>query len=228
MPPALQCIDVRHTFGRGELAEEVLRGVSVALEAGEACLLMGPSGSGKTTLLSILGCLLTPTSGRVMLEGKAVDFSDRRSLGQLRRDKIGFVFQLAQLLPFLTVTENLVLVGRNAGLSAKALEQRVGSLLERLDLAATRHKRPEQLSAGQRQRVAVARALLHRPPIVLADEPTASLDWQHGESAVRLLVEQAREEGALLLVVTHDVRLLPKFGRCLTIAEGRLEEGGPK
>jgi putative ABC transport system ATP-binding protein len=224
----LECVGVRHTFGRGELAEDVLRGVSVAFEPGQACVLMGPSGSGKTTLLSILGCLLTPTSGRVVLEGKAVDFTARGSLGRLRRDKIGFVFQHAQLLPFLTVAENLDVVGRNAGLSARAVGRRVGELLERLGIAAMRHKRPDQLSGGQRQRVAIARAMLNRPPILLADEPTAMLDWTHGEAAVRLLVEQARAEGALLLAVTHDARLLPMFGRHLSITGGLLDEGGQR
>lgn len=228
MQPILECIDVRHTFGQGELAENVLRGVSVAFQADQTCVLMGPSGSGKTTLLSILGCLLTPTSGQVVLEGRRVDFAARGSLGRLRRDKIGFVFQHAQLLPFLTVTENLELVGRNGGLSSNGLDQRIGDLLERLEIAAMKHKLPEQLSGGQRQRVAVARALLNRPSILLADEPTASLDWQHGETAVRLLVEQAREERALLLAVTHDARLLPLFSRHLTISGGRLEEGEQK
>jgi putative ABC transport system ATP-binding protein len=228
MQPILECIDVRHTFGQGELAENVLRGISAAFEAAQTCVLMGPSGSGKTTLLSILGCLLTPTSGQVVLQGKKVDFTARGSLIRLRREKIGFVFQHAQLLPFLTVTENLELIGRNAGLSAKVLEQRIGDLLERLEIAAMKYKRPEQLSGGQRQRAAVARALLNRPPILLADEPTASLDWQHGEAAVRLLVEQARVEGALLLAVTHDARLLPLFSRHLSLSEGRLVEGEQK
>jgi putative ABC transport system ATP-binding protein len=224
--PILECIDVRHTFGRGDLAEDVLRGVSVAFEAAQACVLMGPSGSGKTTLLSVLGCLLTPTAGRLVLEGEAVNFTAKGSLGRLRRDKIGFVFQHAQLLPFLTVAENLDVVGRNAGLSAGALARRVGDLLERLGIASLKHKRPDQLSGGQRQRVAIARALLHRPPVLLADEPTAALDWPHGEAAVRLLVGQARAEGSLLLTVTHDARLLPLFDRRLNITEGRLNEGG--
>jgi putative ABC transport system ATP-binding protein len=228
MQPILECIDVRHTFGQGELAEHVLRDISIAFEADQTCVLMGPSGSGKTTLLSILGCLLTPTSGQVVIQGEKVDFVSRGSLGRLRRDKIGFVFQHAQVLPFLNVADNLNLVGRNAGLSSKLLEQRVGELLERLEIAAMKHKLPEHLSGGQRQRVAVARALLHRPPILLADEPTASLDWQHGEAAVRLLVEQAREERALLLAVTHDARLLPLFSRHLSLCEGRLKEGEQK
>src|SRR5262249_33945009 len=129
---------------------------------------------------------------------------------------------------FLDVRENLAVVGRNAGLAAQALAQRINELLERLGVAAMQHKQPDQLSGGQRQRVAVARALLHRPPIVLADEPTASLDWPHGEAVVRLLVEQAQAAGALLLTVTHDARLLPLFGRHLHITQGRLYEGRPE
>jgi putative ABC transport system ATP-binding protein len=227
MPLLLECVDVRHTFGQGPLAEDVLRGLSVAFHAGETCVLMGPSGSGKTTLLSILGCLLTPTGGRLLLEGRCQGAAGCGSCGRLRRDKIGFVFQHAQLLPFLTVAENLEVVGRNAGLAPAALVPRIGDLLEQLGIAALKRKRPDQMSCGQRQRVAVARALLHRPPILLADEPTASLDWQHGEAVVRLLVGQARAEGSLLLTVTHDTRLLPLFARHLHIAEGRLYEGTP-
>jgi putative ABC transport system ATP-binding protein len=225
MPPILECVNIRHTFGRGELAEEVLRGVSMAFEAGEACVLMGPSGSGKTTLLSILGCLLTPTGGKLLLAGTLIDHAARGLLGRLRRDRIGFVFQHSQLLPFLTVAENLEVVGRNAGLSARRLAHRIEELMDRLGIAAMRHKKPDHLSGGQRQRVAIARAVLHRPAILLADEPTAALDWQHGEEAVRLLLEQAQAEGALLLTVTHDTRLLPLFGRVLRIEGGQLSEG---
>jgi putative ABC transport system ATP-binding protein len=225
MAALLECCDVRHTFGRGDLAEEVLRGVSVTLQAGEACLLLGPSGSGKTTLLSILGCLLTPTAGQLRLGGTVVDPRLGEHLTRLRRDKIGFVFQHAQLLPVLTVRENLAAVGWNAGLSGSDLALRINELLERLGIAALQSKLPSQLSGGQRQRVAVARALVHRPAIVLADEPTASLDWEQGESAARLLVEQTRAEGSLLLTVTHDHRLLPLFGRYLSIRQGQLFEG---
>ncbi len=224
MNPVLECTQIRHTFGRGELAEDVLRGVSVAFDAGETCLLMGPSGSGKTTLLSILGCLLTPTGGRLVVNGEVVDPKSKNRLSRLRREKIGFVFQHAQLLPVLTVRENLDVVARNGGLSGRSLRLRVDGLLERLGIAAVRAKWPDQLSGGQRQRAAVARALLNRPTILLADEPTASLDWEHGEATVRLLVEQAKQEGALLLVVTHDTRMLPYFRRHLHIRRGVLHE----
>ena len=227
MRPILECRDIRHVFGEGTLAEQVLCGVDVAFQPGEVCVLMGPSGSGKTTLLSILGCLLTPTAGQLFLDGRVIDHCSKGLLGRLRRDKIGFVFQHAQLLPFLSVTDNLKIVGRNAGLSARMLDKQIDELLERLGIGNMRAKRPAQLSSGQRQRVAIARALLHHPPILLADEPTAALDWHHGEEAIRLLVEQAQAEGAMLLTVTHDARLVPMFNRRLHIREGCLYEGIP-
>ncbi len=224
MEIVLKCDGVHHTYGRGELAEPVLLGVSASFTAGEACVLMGPSGSGKTTLLSILGCMLMPTDGELTICGQSVDWRSPRRLTQFRRVYLGFVFQFAQLLPFLTVAENLEVVGRNAGLSSKTLARRIGELLERLGVTALRHKKPEHLSGGQRQRVAIARAVLHRPSVILADEPTAALDWRHGAEAVRLLVEQAQADGAVLLAVTHDERLLPMFKRVLRIEGGRLSE----
>jgi ABC-type lipoprotein export system ATPase subunit len=224
MGTVLHCENVHHTYGRGEVAESVLLGVSASFAAGETCVLMGPSGSGKTTLLSILGCMLKPTAGNLIVCGESMDWRSPKRLTHFRRVHLGFVFQRAQLLPFLTVVENLDVVGRNAGLSAQRLADRIDELLERLGIAAVRHKKPDQLSGGQRQRVAIARAVLHRPSILLADEPTAALDWQHGEEAVRLLVEQAQAEGAMLLTVTHDTRLLPMFGRVLRIDGGRISE----
>jgi putative ABC transport system ATP-binding protein len=224
MGTVLQCENLNHTYSRGDIAESVLVEVSASFAAGEVYVLMGPSGSGKTTLLSILGCLLQPTAGAVTVCGETVDWRFPQRLTYFRRARLGFVFQQAQLLPFLTVAENLEVVGRNAGLSAKVLAGRIEELLDRLGIAATRHKKPDHLSGGQRQRVAIARAVLHRPSILLADEPTAALDWHHGQQAVRLLVEQAQAEGTMLLTVTHDSRLLPLFGRVLRIEGGRLSE----
>ena len=224
MIPVLTCDNVSHTFRSREAAEAVLHDVSLSFCAHETCVLMGPSGSGKTTLLSILGCLLAPSAGRLWLAGEPVVFDAPARLARLRRERLGFVFQQAQLLPFLSAAENLEAVGRNVGLSSKALSRRVDELLARLDISRMRHKRPDQMSGGQRQRVAIARALLHFPSIILADEPTAALDWHHGEAAVRLLVEQAQAEGSFLLVVTHDARLLPLFGRRLSIDDGFVRE----
>jgi putative ABC transport system ATP-binding protein len=224
MGTVLECEDLHHTYGQGAVAEPVLLGASASFVAGEACVLMGPSGSGKTTLLSILGCMLKPIAGNLIVCGESVDWRTPKRLTHFRRVHLGFVFQHAQLLPFLTVAENLQVVGRNAGLCASPLARRIEELLERLGIGAIRHKKPDHLSGGQRQRVAIARAVLHRPAILLADEPTAALDWQNGQEAVRLLIEQAQTEGAMLLTVTHDTRLLPMFGRVLRIEGGRLSE----
>jgi putative ABC transport system ATP-binding protein len=161
----------------------------------------------------------------VFIDGQEVDYRSKGSFADLRRHKIGFVFQQAQLLPFLNVRDNLAVVGRNAKMSRKDLDDRIRDLLERLGVAGMSTKMPNQLSGGQRQRIAIARALLHRPPILLADEPTASLDWHHGAAALQLLLEQARAEACLLLTVTHDTRLLPLFSRSLYISAGQLCEG---
>jgi ABC-type lipoprotein export system ATPase subunit len=228
MPAAvLECDGVGHTFGAGALAEVVLRDVSAAFAPGEACVLMGPSGSGKTTLLSVLGCLLRPSAGRLRVCERAVDWRHRGRLALTRRRHLGFVFQHAQLLPFLTARQNLEVVGRNAGLRRGEVADRIATLLDRLGVAGCAGKMPDQLSGGQQQRLAIARAVLHRPPVLLADEPTAALDWAHGLEAVKLLVEQARSDGAALLTVTHDARLLPHFDRRLVIDRGRLTETLP-
>jgi putative ABC transport system ATP-binding protein len=220
----LECCGLGKVYRNGSLEEAVLRDVSLSLDAGQTCVLLGPSGSGKTTLLSILGCLLAPTAGELRLHGQRVGHEAKGPLAALRRRHIGFVFQHAQLLPFLSLEENVCLVGRNAGLPESELARRVDDLLERLDIAGLRRKRPDQASGGQRQRFAIARALIHRPSILLADEPTAALDWANGEAVVRLLTEQARHEGAALLTVTHDTRLVSRFERVLTLDAGRLRE----
>jgi ABC-type lipoprotein export system ATPase subunit len=220
----LECRGVSKVYGSGALAEPVLKDVSFALDRGQACALLGPSGSGKTTLLSILGCLLTPSSGALRIGGQAVDHRSGRMLCELRRSRIGFVFQHDQLLPFLSMEENLRAVGRNSGIAEADLDHRINNLAGRLGIDRLLDKEPHHASGGQRQRVAIARALIHRPPIILADEPTAALDWAHGEAVVRLLTEQARVERALLLTVTHDTRLLDFFDRVFHLEEGRLVE----
>jgi ABC-type lipoprotein export system ATPase subunit len=224
MSAVLECRGIAKWYGSGELSERVLADVDLCFERGESSLLLGPSGSGKTTLLSILGCLLAPSRGQLTIDAEPVDFSRKAGLTEVRRQKLGFIFQHAQLLPFMTVEENLRVCGANAGLSADDLAGRLDALLERLGLARERHKHPAHLSGGQRQRVAIARALLHEPAIVLADEPTAALDWQHGRIVVELLLEQARSERAVLVVVTHDTRLVPLFDRILQIDDGRVTD----
>ncbi len=220
----LECRDIRKSFGKGRLAQEVLRGVDLRFQPGETCVLLGPSGSGKTTLLSILGCLLTPCSGRLIIHGRHVRHARKAQMIALRRREIGFVFQQAQLLPFLTMEENLGIVGRNVGLPRRQVKSRIEELLTRLNVAHLRNKRPRQASRGEEQRVAVARALVHRPRIILADEPTAALDWENGRAVVRLLTEIAQDEQTILLTVTHDSRLVSMFARRFHIDQGIVSE----
>lgn len=224
MIPAIACHSLTKVYGRAAIAETALDGISLSFPAGECCILLGPSGSGKTTLLSILGCLLSPTGGTVELDGKLIDYSEMRLLTRLRRTQIGFVFQHAQLLPFLSVYENLNIVARNAGLYGAPAKERVLGLLEQLGILQYAHRKPEHLSGGQRQRVAIARAVLHRPRVILADEPTAALDWENGQAATKLLIEQARSNGSLLLTVSHDTRLIPLFDRTLHLESGKLRD----
>lgn len=218
----LACHNLTKTYGRGALAETALAGVSLCFSGGEACVMIGPSGSGKTTLLSIFGCLLSPSGGHVEIEGKPVDYSSTGELVTLRRRQIGFVFQHSQLLPFLSVRENLTAVATNAGLSHKESSARLKTLLDRLGIGQYAHRKPADLSGGQRQRVAIARAVLHRPKIILADEPTAALDWDNGLAAMRLLAGQAKADGALLIAVTHDTRLVDLFDRVIHLESGRV------
>ena len=224
MKNAMSCQGICKSYGSGEMAELVLKRVDLEFSEGQTSVLIGPSGSGKTTLLSILGCLLAPSKGQLYINNQTVNFSDKSSLTEVRRKELGFIFQHAQLLPFLTIEDNLAIIGRNAGMDEQDIHQRLDSLLARLELQTMRYKYPSQLSGGQRQRVAIARALLHRPSIVLAYEPTAALDWHTGKTVVELLLDQARLEQAVLVVVTHDNRMLPLFDRILSIADGILKE----
>ena len=220
---ALACHNLTKTYGHGPLAETALADVSLSCERGETCALLGPSGSGKTTLLSIVGCLLSPTTGQVELDNQLVPHHRPGELGGLRRHKIGFVFQHAQLLPFLKVSHNLHVIAKNAGMPRPSANERIASLATALGIEAYLHRKPAALSGGQRQRVAIARALLNRPPILLADEPTAALDWANGQAAIRLLIEQAKGVGSLLIVVTHDTRLVPLFDRVIRMESGRIQ-----
>jgi ABC-type lipoprotein export system ATPase subunit len=218
----LECHEISKVYGTGALAERILTDISLTFRQGETCVLLGPSGSGKTTLLSILGFLLSPTSGELRVQNCVVDYRSQRALSPLRRDLMGFVFQQAQLLPFLTMEGNLKLVGKNVGLSNAELAKRIHEIMHALGVEHLKKKKPADASSGQKQRVAIARALLHRPAIILADEPTAALDWQNGEAAIQLLVEQAKTYKALLITVTHDTRLIPMFDRVLQMESGRI------
>lgn len=224
MQPALAFDHLSKTYGEGELAETALRDASLTVERGQSCVLLGPSGSGKTTLLSILGCLLSPSSGELRLDGEAIDLSSAAIRQELRRTKIGFVFQHAQLLPFLSVFDNLRVVAGNSGLERRDAESRVRHLADRLGILPYLARKPGQLSGGQRQRVAIARAVLHRPTIILADEPTSALDWHNGQAAMQLLIDEAEVAEAVLITVTHDTRLVGMFDRVIRVDGGSLYE----
>ena len=215
---------VAKVFEEGRQRVEVLKGITMQLAAGEVVALEGPSGSGKTTLLSIVGCILTPTAGEVEVAGARVRRGDEASLREVRRRSIGFVFQQYNLFPALSALENVeysLNVRGVRGREARAEAQRV---LERVGLGQRLHFLPRDLSGGQKQRVAIARALAGRPPLLLADEPTANLDSAAGAQILDLFQELAQAEGRGLLVVTHDPKVRRIADRVLGIADGRLVE----
>lgn len=222
MVNVLEAYDVRKTFNEGREVVEVLRGASLEVREGEIVTLEGPSGSGKTTLLSILGCILTPTSGEVRVVGETVDSADQRGLPAIRKRSIGFVFQQFNLFPALTARENVEYALQIKGLRGTAARREAERVLEAVGLADRQRFLPRDLSGGQKQRVAIARALAARPPILLADEPTANLDSKVGGQILELFRELAKRENRALLIVTHDPKVRAIADRVLTIEDGRV------
>jgi putative ABC transport system ATP-binding protein len=212
--------NVTKVFREGNEAVPVLKGVSLALEPAEIVALEGPSGSGKTTLLSILGCLLTATSGQVVIDGKEVDPTLPARLPEFRRRSLGFVFQQFNLFPALSAAENVTYALNLKGIRGAAAENKASELLEAVGLSDRASYLPGDLSGGQKQRVAIARALAGSPPIVLADEPTANLDSQVGMQVLELFRNLARRERRALLVVTHDPKVRTIADRVLRIQDG--------
>ncbi|NDD65844.1 MAG: ABC transporter ATP-binding protein [Acidobacteria bacterium] len=217
---------VTKTYGEGDAAVRALEGVDLSVRSGEMLFLMGPSGSGKTTLLSIMGCILRPTSGSVLIAGSEVARLSERQMPQVRREKIGFIFQGFNLFPALTVRENIELTFDLKGVRGKVARQRSEELLERVALREKANEWPANLSGGQKQRVAIARALAGEPEIVLADEPTAALDGATGRAILDLLRELAHEKGRAVVIVTHDSRAQAYADRIVTIEDGRVLGGG--
>ncbi len=216
-------------YGSGDTAVLALKDVNMQVAPGEVVGLIGPSGSGKSTLLKCLGAVIDPTAGRMQLGDETI-FDDGwkvRDLRALRRDRIGFVFQAPYLIPFLDVTDNVALLpmlagARNAEARARALE-----LLTALDVQHRARAMPAQLSGGEQQRVAIARGLVNRPPVILADEPTAPLDSQRALAVIRLLNDMARRFQTAVIVVTHDEKIIPTFTRIYHIRDGvTFEEAG--
>ncbi|OWA37922.1 hemin ABC transporter ATP-binding protein [Saccharibacillus sp. O16] len=216
---------VSHQYGDGESMLTVLDGLSCTVSAGELVAVVGPSGSGKSTFLSIAGALLTPSSGEVQIGGRSLAGLHARELADLRLHEIGFIFQGANLLPYLKVEEQLRFVAKLGRADKQQAARRADELLERLGLTARRRHYPDKLSGGERQRVAVARALMNDPSVILADEPTASLDADRGRDVTRLLAERVKAEGKAGVIVTHDERILPYCDRVLRLENGQLREG---
>jgi putative ABC transport system ATP-binding protein len=222
--PVLSVKDVRKVFEEGSQRVEALKGITMDVAAGEIVTLEGPSGSGKTTLLSIVGCILTPTSGEVEVAGRAVRAADPDGLREVRRRSIGFVFQQYNLFPALTALENVEYSLNVRGIDGDAAHEEATRVLERVGLADRRHFLPRDLSGGQKQRVAIARALAGSPPVVLADEPTANLDTAVGGQILDLFQELAKGERRGLLVVTHDPKVRRIADRVVGIRDGKLAE----
>ena len=220
---------LKKRYGKGDTAVDALKGADMQVAAGEVVGLIGPSGSGKSTLLKCLGAVIEPTFGRMVLGDEVIYDNGWKvhDLRALRRDKIGFVFQAPYLIPFLDVTDNVALLPMladipNAEARSKALE-----LLTALDMQHRARAMPSQLSGGEQQRVAIARGLVNRPPVILADEPTAPLDSERAMAVIRILNDMARKFETAIIVVTHDEKIIPTFKRIYHIRDGvTYEEAG--
>ncbi len=218
----LEATDIHKTFQEGRETVHVLNGVTLSLARGEIVSLEGPSGSGKTTLLSIIGCILTPTSGRVVIEQHGVNAQHQGELARVRRQYIGFVFQQFNLFPALTALENIEYALNIKGVKGVAAQREAERVLVAVGLAERLHFLPRDLSGGQKQRVAVARALAGNSPLILADEPTANLDSVTGGQVLEMFRALAKQENRGLLIVTHDPKVRAVADRVLKIEDGRL------
>ena len=221
---ALKIAGLSKVFGSGRLEVRALEDVSLSVAAGDLVALMGPSGSGKTTLLLCVSLILEPTTGTVVFDGQTIyqDGWTGFDVRRLRREKIGFIFQSANLIPFLTARENVILPQHLVGLRGEAAENRALELLEYMEVAERAHALPALLSGGEQQRVAIARALANRPKLILADEPTASLDTTRGKKVMELLKKIARENQTAVITVTHDARMIEGFDHVYHLKDGHL------
>jgi putative ABC transport system ATP-binding protein len=227
--PSLRGVNLSRTFGDGATQRAVLQDVSLELLPGQLALLMGPSGSGKSTLLAVLSGLLEPDDGQV-LAADAGELKDVWSMSSKQREvyrlkNTGFVFQGYNLFPALTARQQLEIVLRwGEGEDAGDARRRADDMLDRLGLSKNKYKKPAQLSGGEKQRVAIGRALVKNPTFVFADEPTSALDWENGQRVIELLRDAAHERNASILVVSHDHRILPFVDAFFHMEDGRLEQ----
>jgi putative ABC transport system ATP-binding protein len=224
--PVIEVSKVTKVYRIGDVETHALRGVSLGIEQGEFTALVGPSGSGKTTLLQLIGCLDKPTGGTVVINGQDVTNLSANRRADLRRDKIGFIFQFFALVPVLDAYENVELPLLLNGVGSKERHDRVMGLLASVGLAERAHHRPDQISGGEQQRVAIARALAPNPVMVLADEPTANLDTENGKQAMDIMERLNRETGTAFIFATHDPRVMSYARRVVELHDGQVVGDG--
>lgn len=220
----LKIRDLRKSFKSGDRVVEVLRGVNLDVEEAEKIAIVGPSGSGKTTLLNIIGTIDVPDSGEIFFRGERINFRDERKLAELRRKHIGFVFQFYHLMPELTVEENILLPGLMVGLGEKELKERLDKVLRGLNLIGKRGSKIYPLSGGERQKVAIGRAIFLSPELLLADEPTGNLDPESTKEVLSIFLELNREQRITIIMVTHNLELAKKMDKIYLLKEGILIE----
>lgn len=223
---AIELENAVKTYQIGEVKTHALDGVSLSIAEGEFTALVGPSGSGKTTMLQLMGCLDRPNSGAVKINGQDVTKLSKNKRADLRREKIGFIFQFFALIPVLTAYENVELPLLLNNVKAKERQERVMGLLEAVGLADRAGHRPDQLSGGEQQRVAIARALASEPLLVLADEPTANLDTANGAQAMEIMQRLNQETGTAFIFATHDPRVMSYARRVIELQDGRVSSNG--
>ncbi|ELU8150590.1 ABC transporter ATP-binding protein [Listeria monocytogenes] len=215
--------NISKNYQDGEQVIEVLKNVSLEVAQGEFVAIVGPSGAGKSTFLSIAGALLSPTEGEIAIGGTTLNNMSEKALTKVRLDKVGFIFQGANLIPYLNVRDQLLVIAELSGEKGGAAKERADKLLQELGLTARQNNYPESLSGGEKQRVAIARALMNDPDIILADEPTASLDANRGHKVVQMIADEVKRKNKAAIMVTHDERVLDLVDRVIRIEDGFLK-----
>lgn len=216
--------NISKNYQDGEQVIEVLKNVSLEVAQGEFVAIVGPSGAGKSTFLSIAGALLSPTEGEIAIGGKVLNDLTSKDLTKVRLDKVGFIFQGANLIPYLNVRDQLLVIAELSGEKGRVAKEKADELLKELGLTARDNNYPESLSGGEKQRVAIARALMNDPDIILADEPTASLDASRGHKVVQMIADEVKRKNKAAIMVTHDERVLDLVDRVIRIEDGYLKD----